>query len=255
MTRRPDAPIGAPNWLDLSTSDVAGSCAFYTALFDWTLDAVDERHREFAGFLKDGELIAGAMLKPADAQYPDSWSVYLATTDAAATATRAGAAGAQVVVPSTPVEDLGNFVILIDPTGAEIGGWEPREHRGFAYIDEPGAPCWFELYTRDFDAALDFYRSVFDWSIEVMPDGPAPRYARFERDGEALAGIMDISGVFPPEVPGHWGVYFEVADVAAAVVAVAELGGQAMGHVDDTPFGRLATCSDPTGAVFRLMQR
>lgn len=255
MTRRPDAPIGAPNWLDLSTSDVPASCEFYTRLLGWTLDEVDEDHTDFIGFLMNGELIAGTMAKEVEAQYPDSWSVYLATSDAEATARRAEAIGAQIILGSTPVEDLGNFVIMIDPTGAEIGAWEPKVHRGFAYIDEPGAPCWFELWTRDFDAAVEFYRSVFDWTVDTTAGSPKRRYARLVSDGAGLAGVMEMTDRIPPEVPAHWVVHFEVLDVEAAVVSVDELGGSVMGPIEDSPFGRFVTCADTTGAMFTLVQR
>ena len=255
MTRRIDAPPGAPIWIDLATSDMPASQAFYTKLFGWTVETPDEQFGGYTNFMMGDTLIAGSMTKPDDADYPDSWSLYLATADAAATVEKAEAAGAQIIAPSMPVGDLGNMALMVDPTGAFIGAWEPKSHRGFGYIEEPDAPAWFELYTRDFSGALDFYRSVFDWSIDSVSDTPAFRYARYERDGVALCGVMDVNDHFPPEVPAHWGVYFEVADVDAAVALVVELGGQVMGPIDDTPFGRLATCADPTGANFKLMQR
>ena len=38
MTKRDSAPVGAPCWIDLFTSDQDKSLAFYSELFGWTVD-------------------------------------------------------------------------------------------------------------------------------------------------------------------------------------------------------------------------
>jgi hypothetical protein len=53
-------------------------------------------------------------------------------------------------------------------------------------------------------------------------------------------------------VPAHWSVYFAVEDVDQALAKVAELGGATVMPREDTPYGRLATAADSTGAVFKL---
>jgi predicted enzyme related to lactoylglutathione lyase len=63
---------------------------------------------------------------------------------------------------------------------------------------------------------------------------------------------MDASG-FLGGAPSHWNVYFAVADTDAAVAKLQELGGTVTQGPDDTPYGRLTACTDPTGAAFRLM--
>jgi hypothetical protein len=45
--------------------------------------------------------------------------------------------------------------VLIDPTGAPLGAWEPGTFPGFTVLGEHGSPSWFELLTRDYTAALD----------------------------------------------------------------------------------------------------
>jgi hypothetical protein len=52
-------------------------------------------------------------------------------------------------------------------------------------------------------------------------------------------------------VPDHWSVYFSVADTAAAIARATELGATVVQGPDATPFGTLATLTDPTGAVFK----
>jgi len=53
--------------------------------------------------------------------------------------------------------------------------------------------------------------------------------------------------------PSGWNVYFEVADVDAALAQVTALGGKIIEPAQDTPYGRMARVEDPTGTAFRLV--
>jgi predicted enzyme related to lactoylglutathione lyase len=70
-------------------------------------------------------------------------------------------------------------------------------------------------------------------------------------DGE-LAGIMDAGTFLPEGVAASWSVYWKVDDVDATVAQVASLGGSVVAPAEDTPYGRLATVTDPAGAEFKL---
>ena len=56
-----------------------------------------------------------------------------------------------------------------------------------------------------------------------------------------------------PDVPPHWEVCFRVEDADAALVRVEQLGGSVAAGPDDSPYGRLATVVDPTGAAFTIV--
>ena len=86
-----------------------------------------------------------------------------------------------------------------------------------------------------------------------MGDSPEFRYTTLGEGEEQLAGIMDASGFLPEGVPAHWSVYFRVDDTDAALKQAVELGGTVVVPAEDTPYGRLATAADPTGAVFKLV--
>jgi uncharacterized protein len=68
-----------------------------------------------------------------------------------------------------------------------------------------------------------------------------------------LAGVMDASGFLPDGIPAHWSVYFGVDDTDVALAKIVELGGSIVTPAEDTPYGRLATTADPTGAQFKLV--
>jgi predicted enzyme related to lactoylglutathione lyase len=48
--------------------------------------------------------------------------------------------------------------------------------------------------------------------------------------------------------------YFAVANADETVATVLKHGGQVMGNIDDSPFGRIAALMDPSGAIFKIVQ-
>jgi uncharacterized protein len=256
MPVRQTAPVGAPCWIDLQTSDPQRARTFYCDLLGWTALA---ENAEFGGYWmwnRGDAPVAGGM--PADAQAPvtNVWSVYLAVPDAAKSLQVAAEHGAQIVVQAMPVADLGTMGFLLDPTGAGIGVWQAGTFHGFTVLAEHGTPGWFEVHTRDYPTDVAFYRDVFGWTVQaadtehfrytmmIDPSGPEGM--------NMLAGVMDATGL-PGDIPPHWQLYFAVDDTDAAVKRVGELGGSVLQPAQDTPYGRIAIVGDPMGAVFSLV--
>jgi hypothetical protein len=233
------------------SSDPAKSKAFYGELMGWTSEEPNPDFGGYTNLVLEGERVAGLMQAQPDMGASDVWSVYLCVDDAAATVEAARAAGSDVIVDAMPVGDLGVMAVVTDPGGAVVGMWQPGEHRG-GVVATTGAPCHFELQTRDHDASVAFYESVFGWKAEPASDEPDFRYTVYNvADGEN-AGIMDATQWLPDGVPAHWTVYFAVDDADAALATVERLGGSTVMPAESTPYGRIATASDATGAVFRL---
>jgi uncharacterized protein len=254
MPKRDSAPVGAPCWIELFTSDVEKGRAFYHELFGWTSDDPAEELGGYFTFYKDGVRVAGGMHNDGQSGAPDVWSVYLASEDAKATADAAKANGGQVMVEPMEVMDLGSMVVVGDVGGAVIGAWQPGTHQGFGVYGEPDSPNWFELQTRDYDASVDFYRKVFAWDAHVASDTPELHYTTLGEGESALAGIMDASSFLPEGVPAQWSIYFGVEDADAALARIVELGGSIVEPAVDTPYGRLATAADPSGINFKLIR-
>lgn len=244
---------GAPCWIDLFTSDPAKSRAFYSVLFGWTSQDTGAEYGGYVNFLKDGAMVGGLMGHDGSSGMPDTWSVYLITDDAKGTIDAAAAAGSQVYVPAMDVMDLGVMGMVSDPGHAAVGVWQPGMHKGFGVLTEVGTPAWFELQTRDFDAVVEFYKNVFKWDAHAASDVPEFRYTTLGEGQSMAAGIIDASA-WPEEAgPARWSVYFRVDDVDAALAKVTELGGTVVMGAEDTPYGRLAGATDPTGAFLKLM--
>jgi predicted enzyme related to lactoylglutathione lyase len=254
MPTRDSAPIGAPCWADLWTSDVEGSRKFYGELFGWE---AQEPSPEFGGyfmFTRNGVPIAGAMGAMGAMPANDSWKIYLDTDDIAKTVAAAEAQGAHVIAPVTPIADLGTQAVLVDPTGAQLGAWQPGTFPGFTVLNEHGAPSWFELQTRDHATAVSFYRSVFHWDTNTVSDSDEFRYSTMREPGadQELAGIMDAARFLPDGESANWAIYWEVDDADETVASVEALGGSVVIEARDTPYGRLAAVADPAGAQFKL---
>jgi predicted enzyme related to lactoylglutathione lyase len=251
----PEITPGAPCWIDLMTSNPDTAKQFYGDLFGWEFQTGDEE--KYGGYItanKNGKMVAGIMQKPADqGAMPDMWSTYLRTDDAAATAAAVTANGGEVYVEPMDVPEQGHMAVFADVSGAAIGVWQPREMRGYELVAEEGTPAWHELHTKDYEAAVKFYRDVFGWDTDVMSDTPEFRYTTLGAGAEAKAGIMDASGYLPAEIPSNWQVYFAVGDADASIEKAVSMGGTVVDGPDDTPFGRLATLTDPTGAMFKIV--
>jgi predicted enzyme related to lactoylglutathione lyase len=243
--------------MDLSTSDPERAKTFYGELFGWTAEDSGEEYGHYINLTKGEAGIAGMMKKNADMQemqdMPDAWTVYLAVPDARAATQAVRDAGGQVVFDVIEVRALGSMAIATDPTGAFFGMWQPGEHTGFDPYGEHGAPAWHELHTRDVDAASAFYGNVLGVEVADMEMEGGPRYRTMKIDGEDHAGLMDASGFLPEGVPSHWTVYFGVDDTDQVLARARDLGGSVLSPAEDTPFGRMATVSDPMGATFNVI--
>lgn len=255
-TRTTPFDPGTPCWVDLMSSDVERSKAFYGELFGWTYDEAGSEFGGYVTFRSDGHAVAGLMGQPPEYAGPDVWSTYLATADVDATIAAAVAAGGEVMMPRMEVGSddahVGVMGMLRDPGGAVIGLWQAGAHTGFEKYNDSGSVTWDELSTKDFLAAIAFYSQVFGWDIEKMSDTDEFRYYTGKVGGQGVAGVMDAAAMLPPEAPSSWTVYLSVADVDAAVAKAVELGGSVTRAAVDSPFGRIAVMSDPTGALFNL---
>jgi predicted enzyme related to lactoylglutathione lyase len=253
MPTRDSTTTGTPCWIDLFTSDPDASRAFYGNLFGWASEDAGEEYGGYINFVREGAPVAGAMRNDGSTGNPDAWNVYLAADDVDAVVTAAVDNGGQVHMPAMAVGDLGKMAVIADAGGAAIGVWQPGQHRGFAVVDEPGAPGWFELHTRQYDTSVAFYGDVFELEPHTHSDSPEFRYTTLNDGDTELAGIMDAAAFLPEGMPSYWSVYFMTDDADKAVAKVTDLGGTVTEAPQDTPYGRLAAVTDSTGAAFKLM--
>ena len=114
---------GAFVWSELSSSDVAKSKAFYTAVFGWGWGGGDD----YPEAQVSGRTIGAIMSRPEGmpAEVPDSWLVYFGTADVDADAAKAANLGARVTVGPADIPGTGRFAVLTDPQGAAFALFQP----------------------------------------------------------------------------------------------------------------------------------
>lgn len=252
-------PTGTTTWLDLGSTDLRAAQAFYTELFGWEFEDAGEEYHHYHTVRNGGALVAGAMdvsgmTCPDGQPLLSEWSVFLAVDDIDARVDRALAAGAHVIVPATDAGEAGRHAVLLDPAGNPVGLWQAGQTEGYEFTAAPGSPVWFEVMTHDFDAAARFYTEVLDAELVPMTEEMEDDSFRYVTNGAqdtATWGLGDATGVIP-EGEGGWRIYFAVDACDAAVERIRELGGSLLDGPIDSPFGRIATVADPTGASFQI---
>ena len=243
---------GTPSWIDLQTTDVANGADFYRALFGWDRMDLGPEAGGYGFFLKDGKMVGGVGPKM-DPQAPTAWSTYISVADADAITAKAKQAGGTVIVEPMDVMTAGRMAFFMDPSGAVIGVWQPRDHQGAQIANEPGTWGWSELQTRDLDKATRFYSQVFGW--KPTPFGEGGQYTVLENDGRGIGGAMPMPAEVPTNIPSYWLSYFGVDDTDAAVETVKKNGGSVLAEPMDIPtVGRFAVVTDPQGAVFAIIK-
>lgn len=193
---------------------------------------------------------AVAAISEGEPEGQSNWTTYLATDDVDATVAAIEAAGGGVV--ADPHEaPTGKLAIVADPTGGLFGLWQGGSFYGTELVNEPGAPCWNELTSKDTSAASEFFGTVF--GIEVQRPFDGFDYAVLKVGGSEVAGIYGGSDERPSEGHAAWLVYFTVADIDQAVATAVENAGTVVAEAQDTPYGRMAILADPFGARFAVI--
>jgi len=112
--------------VELSTTDIAKAKAFYGKLFDWKLEDVSMGDFTYT-MVKVGDGTGGGLLKQPIPGAPSAWLAYVQVDDLKAATSKAKSLGAKVMKEEVEVMGAGKFSIIVDPTGAALGLWEPKK--------------------------------------------------------------------------------------------------------------------------------
>lgn len=244
-------------WAELATSDQQAAKSFYSSLLGWEMEdsPMGPEPAAFYTMIRRGGLEVGGLYKqgPEQQGIPPHWMSYVAVASADESAARAKSLGATVVAEPFDVFDIGRMALIRDPQGAMFSLWQAKTHVGTRILDEPGAPTWNELATRDIAGAETFYREMFGWTAQAM-EMPTGRYTVFStKDG--MAGGMYAITPEMGDMPPNWGIYFAVDDCDARAAKAGSLGGAVCLPPTDIPgVGRMAMLTDPQGAAFSILK-
>ncbi|MEV5550513.1 VOC family protein [Streptomyces sp. NPDC052309] len=247
---------GAPNWIDVGTSDIDGAASFYGGLFGWRFQSAGPDAGGYGFFQLDGRTVAGGM-RSAPEQGPPSWTVYFQSPDAEAAAKTSEQSRGGVLVRPVEVGDQGSMAVLADRAGVPFGIWQPGRRAGVDVAAEPGSLCWVELYTPDIAAAAAYYHAVLGLETSAV-SFPGGTYTCVNPAGggeESMFGGVVPLADDPTETDAHWLPYFGVTDTDAVVARARELGGTVrLPATDVEGAGRVARLADPYGARFAVIR-
>ena len=285
---------GVPCWVDASEPDPDAAVRFYSGLFGWELEDVMPtgsernyfiaRHEaasssifDLSGALRSGDVAAVRSI-PEAAPRMAMWNTYFWVDSADEAASKVRDAGGGVMAEPFDFLDACRMGVFTDPEGAAFGVWEAKKHKGARLVNDPGAPVFNGLNTRDVESAKSFYGSVFGWQTGPIGGGAEgwtlPGYGDWlERDHHpnlrkqmAQAGAPEgfedvVAAVIPipdsePDTLAHWSVTFATEDADATAAKARDLGGEVIVPPFDAPWStatytiRITVVSDPQGATF-----
>ena len=103
----------------------------------------------------------------------------------------------------------------------------------------------FSFLGKDKALLKSFYKGLFEWQVQPVMDG----YSMVLPGSGPNGGIGAMGG------DGHVTFYVEVADVAAYLTTVENLGGKKLSGPDQVPDGPIiGLFADPEGHVIGLVQ-
>jgi predicted enzyme related to lactoylglutathione lyase len=112
--------------VELNTTDLAKAKSFYSGLFDWNLSDVPAGPGQVYTMIGVGEGTGGGMMTHPVPGAPSAWLAYVGVDDIKAATEKARSLGAKVMREPMEVMDAGWLSIIIDPTGAALGLWQPK---------------------------------------------------------------------------------------------------------------------------------
>ena len=248
---------GQFSWIDMVAHDANEAKRFYSELFGWNpVDQDTQGGPPYTQFELEGKSVAGLgqMSDEMKAQgIPPMWNSYVSVADVQATVEKVTDSGGKVTMPPMPILHDGTMAYVQDPTGGNLGLWQPNQHHGAERIYEPNCLCWNELATREIETAKDFYCALFGWEMVDFPGNPTKYYV-IHHEGAQIGGLLQMNEQWPENVPAHWSVYFSTADIHATVAKLKELQGKVHAEPFDTQVGPISVVNDSQGTHFYLIQ-
>lgn len=113
--------------VELNTPDPKKAKEFYSKLFQWQLDEVENKEVPGGVYttIKVGEGTGGGIMKQVP-NGPSGWLAYVLVDDIRAATKKAQSLGAEVMKDVTEVMGMGWLSFIKDPTGSILGLWQPK---------------------------------------------------------------------------------------------------------------------------------
>ncbi|WP_462147014.1 VOC family protein [Pseudoalteromonas gelatinilytica] len=234
-------------WHDLITPNLAQSQAFYSSVFGWQFQAINDSYTLAS---LDGKLIAG-MAELDNKQNASHWLSLISSKDIAAVSEKTIQAGGKVLVSSTEIKGRGTIAVLEDPQGAvfslinTVNGDPEAQQTDNGWI-------WQEVWSDNPEQSKAFYQSLGNYSAQSKPLNNG-NYSYLALNGTPAIGFVKKPDA---EIGNTWVNYIKVADVDATLLKVTAAGGLVlMAPNDKVRSGSVAIIRDPAGAGIVIQEQ
>jgi hypothetical protein len=241
-------------WADLFTTDPVAATKFYSGLFGWTANPINQDGKGYTVFSNGGRPVAGlAPRPPSKAKRPSRWIGYIAVTDLASTLKLVTNAGGKVRAAARDFPQRGAQAIIADNEGSTVGLLQSTSGDSADDEPQPGDWNWFELFVKQPQVVSAFYRQVI--SYDTAPDLRTERKNDFvlSSGGLARAGVAPLPDREDAK-PGWLGVV-RVASIDDTIARAVKLGGEVLVAPRAAAFeSRFAIIADSTGGAVGLVE-
>lgn len=105
-------------WNELLSKDIEAAKTFYSSLFGWKIDVVEDAPVEYYGISNAGRINAGIIAWSSQiGDVPPNWGVYFSVPDCDASVERVEELGGRSIVAPKDIHP-GRFAVVADPAGA-----------------------------------------------------------------------------------------------------------------------------------------
>jgi len=114
-------PVGTFCWETLTTGDVDRSKTFWTTVLGWTTSSGAGQPTFAVG---EGPTNMVADIQTAQGGVPPNWLTFVVVAELEASCAKAAELGGKVVMPATPIPNMGRMAVITDDQGSAIGLFE-----------------------------------------------------------------------------------------------------------------------------------
>lgn len=236
-----------PCWVDIMVPNQEqhhDKRAFLSALFDWTWELSTPEMGHYATALSNGRAVMGLSVGEGTS---GAMTTYFSTPDIDSAVARASERGARVVMPVTPIMDIGTMALLEDPFGVAYGLWRPGTFAGFGVIYEENAPGWYDHASLNPEGASEYYAALSGHSVT----SPGADMRVLQKGEQWYASLTQLPSGESPQ----WKPIYIVDSLERVREVVPRHGGTILVEEMPVPGSALCIFSEPVNGTIMSVMR
>jgi len=239
-------------WHDLLTDDVNSVKSFYGGLFGWKFDNGGDPDAVYTTILFNSNPIGGIIHlvnKEGQTNYDSQWMEYISVDDVDGVFQEVKKQNCKVYREPFDIMNRGRIAVFDDTRGALIAIVNSSTGDPDDVEVEYNNWFWNELWTDDINNSVEFYKSLFGYSLEEYKTQSDDDYIILRTEERRRFGVLKIPF---EDVKPNWLPFIAVKDVKKVENKVEEFGGNILVTSEGIIGNEAAIIADPSGAVFTI---